>query len=115
MCTGCDKLEYLLLKIAPSACLAADLDEIHHQEAVMAHQLQSSQLPAAQPTYVLRGHSAQIHSVLFLRSNTRILTGDADGWVVLWNIATKRAVAVWKAHKTTILGLGSWRDEGIIT
>lgn len=79
------------------------------------HQIQTSQHPPALPTYILRGHTAQIHSVHFLRSNTRILTGDADGWVVLWDIATKRAVGVWKAHKTTILGLGSSEDGIIIT
>lgn len=76
---------------------------------------QSSNLPSAQPTYILRGHSAQIHAVRFLRQNTRLLTGDADGWVVLWSLASKRAVAVWRAHTTTVLGLEDWTDEKIIT
>lgn len=76
---------------------------------------QSSTLPAAQPAYVLRGHSAQIHSVLFLRENLRLLSGDADGWVVLWSTPIKRPVAVWRAHSASILGLGSWDDDKIIT
>lgn len=79
--------------------------------------LQSSTLPPAQPDYVLRGHAAQIHCVHFLRQNLRLLTGDADGWVILWNLAIKRPVAVWKAHGGSVLGLGSWGvgEENIIT
>ena len=79
--------------------------------------IQSSTLPPAQPDYVLRGHTAQIHCVYFLRKNLRLLTGDADGWVVLWNLAIKRPVAVWRAHEGSVLGLGSWGvdEENIIT
>lgn len=79
--------------------------------------IQSSELPPAQPDYVLRGHTAQIHCVHFLRQNLRLLTGDADGWIVLWNFAVKRPVAVWKAHGGSVLGVGSWgvEEENIIT
>lgn len=77
--------------------------------------IQSSEQPPAQPAYVLRGHSSQIHAIHFLRDNARLLTGDADGFVVLWSTTTKRATAVWKAHSSTILGLGSWGDDKIIT
>lgn len=76
---------------------------------------QSSEQAPAQPSYVLRGHSAQIHSVHFLRDNTRLLTGDADGFAVLWNTATKRATAVWRPHTNSVLGVGSWDDDKIIT
>ncbi|KAK0345111.1 Astra associated protein 1 Asa1 [Friedmanniomyces endolithicus] len=74
----------------------------------------SSHLPA-QPVYVLRGHTAQVHAVHFLRQNLRLLSGDADGWVVLWNVPIRRPVAVWRAHKGAVLGLGSWDDDRIIT
>jgi len=79
--------------------------------------LQSSTLPPAQPDYVLRGHTAQIHCVHFLRQNLRLLTGDADGWVILWHLAIKRPLAVWKAHGGSVLGLGSWgvQGENIVT
>lgn len=72
-------------------------------------------LPAAQPAYVLRGHSAQIHSVSFMRFNSRLVTGDADGWIVVWNLATKRPVAAWKAHEGTIMGVRSWGSDKLIT
>lgn len=76
---------------------------------------QASLHEPAQPAYVLRGHAAQIHAVLFLRANLRILTGDAEGWVVLWSTTTKRAVAVWRAHQNSILGFGAWDEDRIIT
>lgn len=82
-----------------------------------ANLIQSSELPPAQPDYVLRGHTAQIHCVHFLRQNLRLLTGDADGWVVLWNFAVKRPVAVWRAHGGSVLGVGHWgeEEENVIT
>lgn len=77
--------------------------------------LQTATLPPAQPAYVLRGHNAQIHSVCFVRHNTRLLTGDAEGWLVLWNIASKRPVAVWRGHSAAILALSSWADDRLIS
>lgn len=72
-------------------------------------------LPPAQPAFVLRGHSAQIHALHFTHGNTRLLTADAEGWTVSWNLALKRPVAVWKAHENAILGIGSWSSDRIIT
>ena len=72
-------------------------------------------LPPAQPAFILRGHSAHIHALHFTPCNTRLLTADADGWVVSWNLSYKRPVAVWKAHGNAILGLGSWGPNQVIT
>lgn len=77
--------------------------------------MSSQLLPPAQPAFVLRGHSAPIHALHFTTGNARLLTGDADGWVVSWNLASKRPVASWKAHESTILGLGSWCHDRVIT
>lgn len=74
----------------------------------------SQQQQPAQPVYVLRGHSAQIHAVVFTRDNERIITADADGWVVVWNVGTRRPVAVWKAHEGTVMKVMG-RDGKIIT
>ncbi|KAF1927893.1 WD40 repeat-like protein [Didymella exigua CBS 183.55] len=60
----------------------------------MAIERQMSTLPPAQPSYILRGHASQIHSVQFARLNTRLITGDADGWIIYWKLETKRALAV---------------------
>ena len=71
----------------------------------------SEPLPPAQPAYVLRGHTAQVHAVHFMRSNSRLLTGDADGWTICWDVTYKRAVAVWKAHQSAVLGFGDWEQR----
>lgn len=70
-------------------------------------QQQQKQQPA-QPVYVLRGHSAQIHALLFTRGNERLVTADADGWVVMWNVATRRPVSVWKAHEGAVMNVAEW-------
>lgn len=77
--------------------------------------LPPSTLPPAQPIYVLRGHGAAIHTLLFFRENSRLLTGDADGWIVIWSVAIKRPVAVWRAHEATLLGAETWDEDKLIT
>jgi WD40 repeat protein len=77
--------------------------------------MSSSILPPAQPSYIFRGHAAAIYSVQVVRQNTRLLTGDADGWVVLWKLESKRPVAVWRAHDAAILGTGDWLSDRVIT
>jgi WD40 repeat protein len=69
----------------------------------------------AQPAYIFRGHTAQIHSLKFWRSNARLISGDAEGWVVVWDMMTRRARVVWKAHKSSVLAIEPWGDEKLIT
>ncbi|KAK5112581.1 hypothetical protein LTR62_003895 [Meristemomyces frigidus] len=69
---------------------------------------QSATLPPAQPTYILRGHSAQIHAVHFFSTNRYLISGDADGWVIIWDMPIRRPVGVWRAHTGSILGIKSW-------
>jgi hypothetical protein len=72
-------------------------------------------LPSPQPAYILRGHAAQIHATAFIRSNRRLVTADAEGWVVIWSLAIKRPVAVWRAHESAVLGVQAWGEERVIT
>ncbi|KAI1007933.1 ASTRA-associated protein 1 [Podosphaera aphanis] len=72
-------------------------------------------LPSAQPTYVLRGHGSQIHAATFVFSNARLVTGDAEGWIVIWDLAIKRPTAVWRAHGASILGIRAWGSDILIT
>lgn len=88
----------------------------NHLSPATNHQLLPSiARPPAQPTYILRGHSSAIHGILLCRRNTRLVTGDADGFVVVWDVAIKRPTVVWRAHEGVILGLGTWGDDRIIT
>ncbi|EGC47488.1 WD40 repeat-containing protein [Histoplasma capsulatum var. duboisii H88] len=65
----------------------------------------TGKLPPATPTYILRGHGSPIHALRFYSGNSRLISGDAEGWVVVWNMRTKRAVASWRAHGSAILGV----------
>ncbi|KLJ11527.1 hypothetical protein EMPG_13282 [Blastomyces silverae] len=69
----------------------------------------TGKLPPATPVYVLRGHGSPIHALHFYSMNSRLISGDAEGWVVVWNMSTKRAVASWKAHESAVLGV-----EGVV-
>ncbi|OBT68530.1 hypothetical protein VE03_01678 [Pseudogymnoascus sp. 23342-1-I1] len=71
--------------------------------------------PPPEATYIFRGHAAQIHSTQFIRGNTRLVTGDADGWIVLWGLASRRPTAVWRAHEAAILGVAEWGSDRLIT
>jgi WD40 repeat protein len=70
--------------------------------------------PAPSPKAILRGHKAQVHAAYFVRNNERLVTGDADGFVVLWDLTILRPRAVWRAHESAILGIRGWGDK-IIT
>lgn len=67
------------------------------------------------PQNILRGHRAQVHTAVFLRDNERLATGDADGFVVLWDLTIARPRAVWKAHENSILSIRGWGRDKIIT
>ncbi|KFY22888.1 hypothetical protein V493_06243 [Pseudogymnoascus sp. VKM F-4281 (FW-2241)] len=71
--------------------------------------------PPPEATYIFRGLAAQIHSTQFIRGNTRLVTGDADGWIVLWGLASRRPTAVWRAHEAAILGVAEWGPDRLIT
>ncbi|KAK3906640.1 ASTRA-associated protein 1 [Staphylotrichum tortipilum] len=69
----------------------------------------------AQPKAVLRGHKAQVHAAAFIRRNDRLVTGDADGFVIAWDLTIMRPRAVWQAHENAILGIAGWGDDRLIT
>lgn len=72
-------------------------------------------LPIPQPAYIFRGHSSPIHHTSFLRHNTRLCTGDSEGYLVIWSLATRRATAVWRAHEGAILRVEEWGSGRLIT
>ena len=67
------------------------------------------------PKTILRGHKAQVHAAKFIRGNERLITGDAEGYVVLWDLTIMRPRAVWRAHESAILGVQGWGVDKIIT
>ncbi|KAK3361090.1 WD40-repeat-containing domain protein [Lasiosphaeria ovina] len=69
----------------------------------------------AQPKSILRGHKAQVHAAAFVRANERLLTADAEGFVVVWDLTIMRPRAVWQAHAGGILGVVGWGVDSVIT
>lgn len=67
------------------------------------------------PKNILRGHKVQVHAATFIRGNERLITGDAEGYVVLWDLTIMRPKAVWRAHENAILGVRGWGVDKIIT
>lgn len=68
-----------------------------------------------QPKSVLRGHKVQVHAATFIRRNARLVTGDADGFVIAWDLTIMRSRAVWQAHSSALLGIAGWGEDRIIT
>ena len=69
----------------------------------------------AHPKSILRGHKTSVHAAAFIRGNERLLTGDSDGFVIVWDLTILRPRAVWQAHKGAILGFAGWGPDRIIT
>ncbi|OJI96195.1 hypothetical protein ASPVEDRAFT_23219 [Aspergillus versicolor CBS 583.65] len=65
--------------------------------------MSSTQSNPPTPIYILRGHAAAIHALQIFNQNLRLVSGDADGWIVVWDLIFKRPVAVWKAHEGAVL------------
>jgi WD40 repeat protein len=76
-------------------------------------QSQPSSLPVATPRYIFRGHKSSIHALHIFDSNALLVSADADGWIVIWSLVTKRPVAVWKAHEAAVLEVKgfTWKDD----
>ncbi|CAG8334390.1 unnamed protein product [Penicillium salamii] len=57
----------------------------------------------ATPVYILRGHNSPIHALHIYNQSLRLISGDANGWIVVWDLVTKRPMAAWKAHAGAVL------------
>ncbi|CAI4213053.1 unnamed protein product [Parascedosporium putredinis] len=68
-----------------------------------------------QPKAILRGHNAQVHAATFIRDNERLVTADAEGYLIVWDLTIMRAKAVWRAHQKTVLGVQEWGPNKLIT
>ncbi|KAI5817891.1 WD40-repeat-containing domain protein [Pyronema omphalodes] len=71
----------------------------------------SAQPAPPQPAYILRGHQSPINTLRFLCRNTLLATADASGICIIWRLSTRRPIAVWAAHNTSILAISEWRSK----
>ncbi|CAG8519492.1 5593_t:CDS:2 [Paraglomus brasilianum] len=72
--------------------------------------MSSSGLPPS-PIYVFRGHSDSVNTLLFYNDNTRLISGDAEGNVTIWDIQSRRPMVRFKAHENSILAVDVWKDK----
>lgn len=72
-------------------------------------------LPPATPRYILRGHASAIQALHFFANNSRLISADADGWLVLWDVPSKRARAVWQAHQGAVLEVKGYQTTSHCT
>ncbi|WEW57714.1 Astra associated protein 1 Asa1 [Emydomyces testavorans] len=66
---------------------------------------QPAKYPPPTPVYILRGHASPVHALHFYNQNARLVSGDADGWIIVWDMVSKRPTAAWKAHEGAILNV----------
>ncbi|RKP27250.1 hypothetical protein SYNPS1DRAFT_21175 [Syncephalis pseudoplumigaleata] len=50
------------------------------------------------PSFVLRGHEAQVTSLAFDDAGTRLYSGDVDGVVLAWDLRTRRPIRHMQVH-----------------
>lgn len=81
----------------------------------MATLSSQAQKGPATPVYILRGHASPIHALNIFAKNLRLVSGDANGWVVIWDLVTKRPTTVWKAHAGAVLEVRGFTYESGIT
>lgn len=77
----------------------------------MSDSASQAQRPPATPTYILRGHAAPVHALHLFANNLRLISGDAEGWIVIWDMVSKRPVASWKAHEGAVLEAKGYKTE----
>lgn len=68
----------------------------------------------AVPSYILRGHESPIHALHFYGGNALLVSGDSDGWMVIWSLSSKRPVAVWKGHDGGVMQIQHWTDNRLV-
>lgn len=74
-----------------------------------------TELPLA-PTFVLRGHPADVQCIQFTSifihdvRTSILISGDADGFVLIWSLKEYRPIAIWQAHRASVLTVTKFQD-----
>ncbi|CAG8452921.1 28315_t:CDS:2 [Dentiscutata erythropus] len=69
-----------------------------------------SKIPPS-PIYIFRGHAEQINSLEFIENNKYLISGDAGGNVIIWDMVLKRSKIQFKAHNDGILNVVKFNDK----
>src|SRR5260221_13030311 len=66
------------------------------------------------PLHLFRSHSSPVTALALSDDNERIYSADSSGKVAITSSRSLRAIAIWNAHKDSVLGVEEW-DNFIIT
>ncbi|CAG8475234.1 24470_t:CDS:2 [Cetraspora pellucida] len=76
----------------------------------MSKQKAVSETPPS-PVYIFRGHVEQINSLEFIENNRYLISGDAGGNVIIWDMISRRSKIQFKAHNDGILSIVKFKDK----
>ena len=60
---------------------------------------------------LLTGHANTVHSVVFSRNSTTLVSGSIDGQVKLWDVATKENIATLTGHTSEVYSVAFSPDD----
>ncbi|RCH80524.1 ASTRA complex subunit, partial [Rhizopus stolonifer] len=67
------------------------------------------------PEYVFREHKATVNHVHIFDRDQHFASCDAEGWVVVWKMKTRRPISKWKAHKESCLKVTTIENHTLIS
>ncbi|KAM9893874.1 hypothetical protein OXX79_009074 [Metschnikowia pulcherrima] len=70
-----------------------------------SHHVSAQSTLNTMPKFSLRAHKAALTCIAHHLGT--IVSSDRDGWIIIWNITSRRPMALWKAHEGHILTLKS--------
>ncbi|KAI7863092.1 WD40-repeat-containing domain protein [Spinellus fusiger] len=63
------------------------------------------------PSYIFRGHAAAITTLVYFNKDEYLVSGDANGVIIIWRMKTRRPILQWKAHKESCLCVRLYQDR----
>ncbi|KAK4515886.1 Carboxylic acid transporter [Mucor velutinosus] len=67
------------------------------------------------PTYIFREHKDTVNYVHLFNQDQHLASCDADGWIVIWKMKTRRVILKWKAHKDSCLKVTTMKATATTT
>ncbi|KAI8994471.1 WD40-repeat-containing domain protein [Pilobolus umbonatus] len=59
--------------------------------------------PPPSPVYIFREHESTVNYVHLFNEDEYFTSCDADGWIIIWRMRTKRPILKWKGHEDSCL------------
>ncbi|KAI7906523.1 WD40-repeat-containing domain protein [Cokeromyces recurvatus] len=60
-------------------------------------------LPPPPPIYIFREHKSTVNHLHLFKDDQLLASCDADGWIIIWKMRTRRPLLKWKGHEASCL------------